>query len=315
VGEALGIWSDDVFLEHAAPGHPERPERLRAIVDAVRGDARLATVSWHAAPDCNDGDLALVHPADHRDQVARLAERGGGWFDADTYCAAASYRVARRAVGAAVEAADAVCTGTTGSAFALVRPPGHHAARRNPMGFCLFNNAAVAIEAARHHHGVQRVAVVDIDVHHGNGTEDIFAADPDVLYTSLHQWPFYPGTGAAADRGAGAGEGSTLNVPLPQATSGEDWLAALRHQLLPMVRAHGPELIVVSAGFDAHEADPIGGLRVPTHAYGVATQDIAEVAADVAEGRMVWALEGGYDLDALANAVPLCLRVLLGTST
>ncbi|GAC1341958.1 MAG: histone deacetylase [Candidatus Dormibacteria bacterium] len=308
----LELWSDDIFLQHHAEGHPERPERLRSIVAAVRADERLAAATWHLAPDCSDADLGAVHPAAHVERVAQIAGAGGGWFDADTYCGPASYQVARRAVGATVEAVDAVCTGTVATAFALVRPPGHHAGHHTPMGFCLFNNVAVAIEAARRHHGVERVAVVDIDVHHGNGTEDIFAADADVLYTSLHQWPFYPGTGGRQDRGSGAGTGATLNVPLPEGTSGAAWLAALRDPVLPAVRRHRPQLIVVSAGFDAHEADPIGGLGLPTDAYGAAAELIANVAGEVADGRMLWALEGGYDLDALRASVPLTMRKLLG---
>ncbi len=311
----LAVWSDAVFLEHHAEGHPERPERLSAITAAAREDGQLAGVTWRSAPDCRDDDLTAVHSAAHVERIAGLAASGGGWLDPDTYCAPASYRVARLAAGAGVDAVDAVCDGVVGTGFVLARPPGHHAGRDTPMGFCLFNNVAIAIEAARRRHGLQRVAIVDIDVHHGNGTQDIFAADPDVLYTSLHQWPFYPGTGGAEERGVGAGVGATLNIPLAEGVTSDAWLSALRDVILPVVRRHQPELIMVSAGYDAHAADPIGGLQVSTDAYRAAAESIAGVAHDVAGGRMVWALEGGYDLEALASAVPLTMRTLLGKSS
>ena len=310
--DRLAIWSDSVFLEHQADGHPERPERLTAVVDSMRADDLLSGLSWRDAPDCADADLVAVHPEAHINRIARLAQTGGGWFDADTYCAPASYRVGRRAVGAVVDATDALCGGDVSCAFALVRPPGHHAGHSTPMGFCLFNNVAVAVEAARRRHGVRRLAIIDIDVHHGNGTQDIFAQDPDVLYTSVHQWPFYPGSGAARDQGFGAGIGATLNVPLPEGVDDGAWLAALRTRILPAVRKHRPELVVVSAGYDAHQADPIGGLCVSTAGYLAAAESISEVAQETAAGRMLWALEGGYDLEALAAVVPLTMRALLG---
>jgi len=252
-------------------------------------------------------DLEAVHTPEHVSRVHDLASGGGGWVDADTYSTPASYDVALRAAGATVAATNAVCAGDAAIGYALVRPPGHHACADAAMGFCLFNNVAVAIGAARRHHGVSRVAVIDIDVHHGNGTEAIFASDPAVLYTSLHQWPFYPGTGGRTDA-----ETTNVNVPLPAGTDGQRWLEALRRTILPAVTEHQPELIVVSAGFDAHERDPLGGLRVSTDDFGAAATDIAALAADACDGRTVWALEGGYDADALEESVPLTMRSLLG---
>jgi acetoin utilization deacetylase AcuC-like enzyme len=180
------------------------------------------------------------------------------------------------------------------------------------MGFCLFNNAAVAARAAQRRHGLGRVAVVDIDVHHGNGTQDVFYDDPSVLYCSLHQWPLYPGTGRRSETGEGAGAGATLNVPLPPATTGEEWLAAFDEVVAPALRAHAPDLIVVSAGYDGHRADPLANLRLDTSTYAEVAHRLAGIAAESAEGRTVWVLEGGYDLDALSASVAATLRTLHG---
>lgn len=307
---AVAIVHDDVFAEHDWPGHPETEERLRAIGRRLRSDPLLRTLPTEVAVDADPQVLLSVHTEAHLRMVEQTARGGGGWLDGDTYCTVRSYDVARRAAGAAVRAVDAVCGGEARAVFGLVRPPGHHATPDRPMGFCLFNNAAVAARYAQRGFGLERVAVVDIDVHHGNGTQDIFYEDPSVLYCSLHQWPLYPGTGRATDTGAGRGAGATVNVPVPPRTTGEQWLTAFDERVLPAIRAHRPELVIVSAGYDAHRDDPLAFLELETDTYRAVAGRLAGVAGEFAEGRMVWLLEGGYDLDALADSVATTLHRL-----
>jgi acetoin utilization deacetylase AcuC-like enzyme len=301
---------DDTFLLHDYPGHPETAERLRAITDHLVSDPALKSVPSFPAPDADPDVLRAVHSDRHILGVEKAAHSGGGWLDGDTYCTPRSYDAALRAAGAATRATELVMRGESRTAFGLVRPPGHHATPDQAMGFCLFNNAAVASRAAQRVHGAGRVAVVDIDVHHGNGTQDVFYDDASVLYCSLHQWPLYPGTGRAAETGSARAEGTTVNVPLPPGTDGAQWLDAFDARVAPALREHRPELIVVSAGYDAHEADPLASLRLSTQTYADVAQRLASLAGEMCEGRMVWVLEGGYDLDALAASVGASLQVL-----
>jgi acetoin utilization deacetylase AcuC-like enzyme len=301
---------DDTFLLHDHPGHPENAARLRAITDRLATDPLLHGLSASPAPDADPDALLAVHTDQHLMNVERAARGGGGWLDGDTYCTARSYDVALRAAGAAMRATEMVMQGTSPSAFALVRPPGHHATPSQAMGFCLFNNAAVAARSGQRLHGAAKVAIVDIDVHHGNGTQDVFYEDPSVLYCSLHQWPLYPGTGRAQDTGQGRGEGSTVNVPLPPGTDGERWMHAFESLLVPALEQHHPDLIVVSAGYDAHAADPLAGLRLSTDTYAQVASRLASLAGELCGGRTVWVLEGGYDLDALAASVSATLQSL-----
>jgi acetoin utilization deacetylase AcuC-like enzyme len=301
---------DDTFLLHDHPGHPERAARLRAITERLAVDPVLRGLPASPAPDADPELLRAVHSDRHILTVERAAHSGGGWLDGDTYCTARSYDVALRAAGAAMRATELVMAGDARSAFGLVRPPGHHATPDQAMGFCLFNNAAIAARAAQRVHGVEKVAIVDIDVHHGNGTQDVFYEDPSVLYCSLHQWPLYPGTGMVSETGAGRGEGTTVNVPLPPGTDGASWLDAFESHVVPALRRHRPDLIVVSAGYDAHEADPLAELRLSTDTYARAAARLATLAGELCEGRMVWVLEGGYDLDALAASVGASLQAL-----
>ena len=301
---------DDTFLLHDHPGHPESAARLRAITERLAEDPALRALPASPAPDADPAVLRAVHTDRHILGVERAAHSGGGWLDGDTYCTARSYDVALRAAGAAMRATDLVMGGSARSAFGLVRPPGHHATPSQAMGFCLFNNAAVAARTAQRLHGAGRVAIVDIDVHHGNGTQDVFYEDPSVLYWSLHQWPLYPGTGPAGETGAGAGAGTTVNVPLPPGTDGSQWLDAFELRVAPALRAHRPDLLVVSAGYDAHAADPLAELRLSTETYTEVTARLAALAGELCDGRMVWVLEGGYDLDALAASVGASLEAM-----
>jgi acetoin utilization deacetylase AcuC-like enzyme len=242
-------------------------------------------------------------------RVEGLAVKGGGWFDPDTYCTEDSYVVALNAAACASRAAEAVMQGEARSAFAVIRPPGHHATVNLPMGFCLFNNAAIAVRAAQSA-GAARVAIIDIDVHHGNGTQDIFYADPTVLYSSLHQFPWYPGTGHASDRGDPGASGTTVNVPVPPGTGGARWLELFDSVVLPEVATFDPDFVVVSAGFDAHRDDPLAELRLEDETYSAIAHRVRTVAEAHCEGRSLWLLEGGYDLRAIAASVAGCLRVL-----
>jgi acetoin utilization deacetylase AcuC-like enzyme len=264
-----------------------------------------------AADAIGDDDLLRVHGADHVARVAALCAAGGGQFDADTYATPASDVAARVSAGGAARAVDSVVSGEFDAVFAVLRPPGHHATASRAMGFCLYNNVAVAVQRARHVLGVARVAIVDIDVHHGNGSEETFWNDPTVMYTSLHQYPFYPGTGAAADRGGAEAKGLTLNVPLPAGTSAPSWLEQFDDQVLPALWAFEPELVVVSCGFDAHRDDPLAELLLETRTYGAVAERLVSLGGLRSRPRTAWVLEGGYDIDALTGSTQAVLEVLL----
>ena len=294
---------------HRAPGHPERPERVDAILSLVRADPdldRIPVLEWQ---DVDVSETCLVHSYAHVAHVEAVARGGGGWFDADTYCTSESFDAALAAVSCSIRAVDAVLGGESQSAFVIARPPGHHATRDRAMGFCLFNNIAITAAHARRA-GLERVAVIDIDVHHGNGTQDIFYDDPSVLYCSLHEYPWYPGTGPAEETGGPDAMGATVNVPVPAGTGGEQWLTMFDERIASAVDAFEPQLILVSAGFDAHAADPLAELRLSDDTYASVTGRVRRLSERHADGRSVWLLEGGYDLAALSNSVAECLRML-----
>jgi acetoin utilization deacetylase AcuC-like enzyme len=299
---------------HALAGHPERPERVDAILDAI-AEADLG-LTPEPSPPASELLITRVHDLRYLAALDEAAAAGGGMIPPDTYLRPGSMHAARTAAGAVVEGVKRVLRGDAQHAFAVVRPCGHHAERATAMGFCLINNVAVGVFAARQL-GVQRIAVIDFDVHHGNGTQNTFYEDPDLLYSSTHLYgpwrgqTFFPGTGAATERGWGAGTGTTLNIPLPAGTGDAGFLAAYRTQVAAAVESFKPALILVSAGFDAHAADPLAGLEVSTEAYRQLAELIAGWAQRCAGGRTVWALEGGYDLEALGESAVTCLRVLM----
>jgi acetoin utilization deacetylase AcuC-like enzyme len=309
VTAALSLIRNDDQSAHASPGHPERPDRVVAILEGIAADQQLAALPWLDAPVGRRALPRLVHSEEEVRRVEGLAVKGGGWFDPDTYCTEDSYVVALNAAACASRAAEAVIQGETRSAFAVIRPPGHHATPNLPMGFCLFNNAAIAVRAAQNA-GATRVAILDIDVHHGNGTQDIFYADSSVLYASLHQFPWYPGTGHASDRGDPGASGTTVNVPVATGTSAARWLELFDDVVLPAVDAFDPEFVVVSAGFDAHRDDPLAELRLEDATYSAIAERVRTLADAHCEGRSLWLLEGGYDLRAIAASVAGCLHVL-----
>ena len=304
------VITDRRFLEHdPGAGHPESPARL----DAVQSDlarAPIAGVQIEAPRFATDAEIEAVHPAAYREALAALAGRRAR-LDPDTATSPGSWDAARLAAGAAVEAVAATMTGRARNAFALVRPPGHHAVPDRAMGFCLLNNAAIAAEAARRA-GAARVVIVDWDVHHGNGTQDIFEAREDVLYMSVHQYPFYPGTGGSEEVGVGAGRGATVNVPLPGGQGDADYGVVFHDLFLPAARAFRPDVVIVSAGFDAHARDPLAGMRVSERGFAAMASVLAQLADEACGGRLALMLEGGYDLPALTASVRAALEVMTG---
>lgn len=297
--------SDPRFLDHdPGPGHPESQARLTAIVRALRADP-VAEVTWATARPATDDELTAVHTPRHVAQLAAYDGRAAR-LDADTVLSAESWRVARLAAGAAAQAVASVWSGEAANAFVLCRPPGHHASAERAMGFCVLNNAAVAAAAALRL-GANRVAILDWDVHHGNGTQQLFEARQDVLYLSAHQFPFYPGTGAADEIGDGEGAGFTINCALPPHQGDADYGAVFREIFLPALHRFAADVVIVSAGFDAHERDPLGEMRVTERGFAAMCGDVLDAASKV-----VLVLEGGYDLQALADSVHACVAVLGG---
>lgn len=307
---SVGLVYDPIFLEHVLPGHPERPERLRACLDALHAAGLRDRFTPVAAEPADEEDLARVHDPGY---LARLAALHGcrGFLDADTYHAPATVEAALRAAGGCAALARGLAAGELSGGLALVRPPGHHAERDRAMGFCLINNIAVAASALRA--GGRRVAIVDFDVHHGNGTQQAFEADGDALFVSLHRYGglFYPGTGAASEVGVGGGVGATLNVPLPAGAGTPEYMEALTAIVEPAIDRFAPELILVSAGFDAHLADPLGGMVVDDEGFEAMIARIASWAARHCEGRWLAVLEGGYDLEAVSRGAVTLARALL----
>ena len=292
----MHLYTHPACLEHdPGEGHPESPARLRAVLQAL-DDPRFASLERGEAPRATREQLERVHDAAYVDHIFTSAPAAGhARLDPDTVMSPGSLEAALRAAGAACAAADAVLTGAAKCAFCAVRPPGHHATRGEAMGFCLFNSVAVAAAHALAVHGLQRVAIVDFDVHHGNGTQDIFRHDPRVLYASSHQMPLYPGTGAAGERG----DGNIVNAPLAPGAGSTEFRAVWDGTLLPELEMFRPQLLLVSAGFDAHARDPLAQLQLAADDYAWLTRRLCQLADRHAEGRIVSALEGGYDLAAL----------------
>lgn len=309
---AVHLYTDRRMLDHRpAPRHPERPERLAAILRHLgRTGLDRQCVSEDVRP-ATDAELRRVHTQAHLSRVASMEQAGGGLIEADTWVSDGSDLGARLAAGAIVGAVGDVVEGRSRRAFCAVRPPGHHARPDGPMGFCLYSGVAVAVADALARLGISRILVVDWDVHHGNGTQEIFYDDPRVGFFSAHRHPFYPGTGSRDETGTGAGLGFTRNLPLAYGIGRADYLAAFRQKLSGFAERFRPELIMISAGFDAHAADPVGSLGLEVEDFEVLTREILDLADVHAGGRVVSVLEGGYNVPILAGCVEAHLRILI----
>jgi acetoin utilization deacetylase AcuC-like enzyme len=302
------LYTHPACLEHD-PGqyHPESPARLRAVLEAL-GGPDFARLDRREAPEAALDDIARVHPRRFVEAMLRaVPAQGHVGIDADTILSPASGRAALRAAGAVVAAVDAVFAGEADNAFCAVRPPGHHAEPRRAMGFCLFNNAAIGALRARQAHGFDRVAVVDFDVHHGNGTQAAFWSDKNLFYGSTHQMPLFPGTGAASETGLG----NIVNAPLAPGDGGEQFRAAFLGRILPALDAFAPDMLLVSAGFDAHKADPLAQLQLVEADFAWVTEQLLEAAAKHCGGKLVSTVEGGYDLDALGRSTAIHVQTLM----
>jgi len=305
-GDTAYVTDRRMLAHDPGAGHPERPDRLRVVQDRVDAEPGLVRLAARAA---TDEELARVHSTALIELVDASRGRPRVRFDSDTATSAESSDAARLAAGSAVELCDAVLAGDVRNGVALVRPPGHHAERDRAMGFCLYNNVAVAARALRAR-GVGRVAIVDWDLHHGNGTQHAFEDDPSVLYVSTHQYPFYPGTGAAGEVGRGAGAGRTLNVPCPAGFGDAEFARLFDEAILPVMRQFAPEFVLVSAGFDCDTRDPLGALALTPAGIARMAAALLRVAEETARGRLVAVLEGGYALDALVDGVGVLVNAL-----
>jgi acetoin utilization deacetylase AcuC-like enzyme len=304
------VWfRHDAVFAHHVPGHPERPERIRAL------EAEMERHDWFGcerreAPAAERELLLAVHPEEHIAFIEWLSERGGGAIDQDTFAVPGTYGAALRAAGGAAALVDALLEQGAPTGVSALRPPGHHAERTRAMGFCFFCNVAVAARRATAAHGLERVMVLDWDVHHGNGTNDIFHAAADVLFLSIHEWPLYPGTGPETDVGSGAGEGYTVNLPVPGGSGDETWRSLVEHVACPLIEAWQPQLLLVSAGFDAHRDDPLATCLVSEAGYAGMTASLRRACAAVG-APMGLVLEGGYDLGALSHSMAALMPVLV----
>ena len=304
----LILISSDRFVEHQTPpGHPEGPERAE-VMEAVARRWRNRGGEVVAPRQATHEQLARVHDVDYLRRISETAGRAVA-LDQDTYTSPESHEIALLAAGAAIDAIERAMRGSHQTALALVRPPGHHAECDRAMGFCLYNNVAVAAAHARTI-GAGRVAIVDFDVHHGNGTQHRFEDDPAVMYVSIHQWPYYPGTGASDETGVGQGKGFTVNLPLEAGAADADYRLLFEEVVVPVLRQFKPDVLLVSAGFDAHERDPLASMRLTTASFGAMTLELRRVAEECCNGRMALVTEGGYDLRALAASLDDLVEVL-----
>ncbi len=303
---------DDIFLKHdTGYGHPENSRRVENAVSHLKASGLWKTLKIIKPQAASIEEIELVHPRDYIKTVKKIADEGGGWLDGDTIVSKASYDAAVYAAGAPLTAIDLVMKGDDKNAFCLVRPPGHHAIATRGMGFCLFNNVAIAAKYIQWKYQLKRIFIVDWDVHHGNGTQDIFYNNQAVLFFSIHRYPFYPGSGRKEEVGVGHGVGFTINVPLSADIKSEEYVSLFRKVLEEKAKQFGPEFIIISAGFDAYKRDPIGGLNLEIEDFKTLTEIVVNSAEDYCHGRVVSCLEGGYNLSDLPLCIESHLKALL----
>ena len=311
----VGYIYDPIYLKHDTGQHVENAGRLEAIISHLERTGlkqRLTPIKPRAAAI---GELSLVHDEQYISHIRNVAQKGGGWLDADTVMSANSYEAALCAAGGVIRATEAVMDGGVDSAFALVRPPGHHATYEQAMGFCLFNNVAIATKCALANYQLERILIVDFDVHHGNGTQAAFYDNPHVLYISTHQYPLYPGTGSIEETGSGTAEGTTINIPLPAGSGDSEYLEVFEQIIIPAAIRFKPQLVMVSAGYDAHWTDELALMQVSVTGFAQMVKIIQGLGDELCDGRLVFSLEGGYNLRALAASVKATLDMLLGNTT
>ena len=309
-----GLVYDPIYLEHDTGDHVENARRLVTALSYLKETGIKAKLTCLPPRPALVEELEMIHAPEYISYVKSKAEKGGGWLDPDTVMSPKSYEAALYAAGGLMVAVEAVMNGEVDNAFALVRPPGHHAIYDRAMGFCIFNNMAIATKFALSRFSLKRVLIADFDVHHGNGTQDAFYADPKVLYFSTHQYPFYPGTGWMDETGTGEGEGTTVNFPMAAGWGDEEYLRAFNEVLVPVARRFQPQLILVSAGFDAHWADQLAMMRVTITGFAQMVMILKNLAAELCQGRLIFTLEGGYNLQVVASSIKAVFDVLLGNS-
>jgi len=310
---SVGYVYDPIYLKHDTGQHVENAQRLVAVMTCLEESGLKQQLEYIKPRAATAEEIALVHSPELIAQIQVMAKKGGGWLDSDTVMSADSYQAALYAAGGLLRAAEVVLDGG-GSVFALVRPPGHHATSTQAMGFCLFNNLAIAAKYALSKYKLERIAIIDFDVHHGNGTQDIFYDEPRVLYISAHESPLYPGTGSMEETGSGDGEGTTINIPLPAGSSDTEYLEAFDQVIVPAVRRFAPQLVLVSAGYDPHWLERLAMMEVSVTGFARMTEIIKGLADELCDGRLIFALEGGYPLDSLAASVRATFDVLLGNT-
>jgi acetoin utilization deacetylase AcuC-like enzyme len=308
-----GIVYDKIFLAHDLPGHPENSKRLQAVVSKLKESGLWELTTKLITRNATIDELRLCHSEEYVNYVKKFCEDGGGYMDADTYTNKYSYEAALIAVGSLIDLVRQVVDGNLNNGFALLRPPGHHALSDRSMGFCLFGNVAIAAKAALKYSDISRVTIVDIDVHHGNGTQALVKDDPDILYVSTHQYPFYPGTGNIIEIGKGKSEGSLLNVPLPASVNDDGFKDVYNKIIIPKIERFKPDLLLISAGYDAHWDDPLANMGLSLSGYFWISQQLNELAVRLCNSKIVFALEGGYNLEVLSNGVMNSVCVLLSS--
>ncbi|MFQ6122928.1 MAG: histone deacetylase [Dehalococcoidales bacterium] len=310
----VGFVYDPIYLKHDTGQHVENARRLETTISHLEQTGLKQRLTPIKPRPATIAELSLVHQEQYVSYIREAAQRGGGWLDMDTVMSPDSYDSALYAAGGVIEATEAVMNAEVNSVFALVRPPGHHATSRRAMGFCLFNNIAIAAKYTLTKFGLERILIIDFDVHHGNGTQEIFYENPQVLYTSTHQYPHYPGTGSTEETGSGTAKGTTVNIPLPAGCGDAEYQQVFAQIIVPIAKRFKPQLILVSAGYDLHWADELALMQVSVTGLARMVKIIKELADELCDGRLVFSLEGGYNVDALAASIKATFEVLLGNT-